>query len=40
MDTDTFRAVVVPTAPGVAPRAFVDVVIEPATNATLFGRVA
>ncbi len=38
--TDAFRAVVVPAAPGVGPGAFVDVAIERATNATLFGRVA
>ncbi len=38
--TDTFRAVVVPAGPGVAAGALVDVVIDRATNATLFGRVA
>jgi tRNA-2-methylthio-N6-dimethylallyladenosine synthase len=37
--TDTFRAVVVPVAPGVVPGALVDVMIERATTATLFGRV-
>jgi tRNA-2-methylthio-N6-dimethylallyladenosine synthase len=36
--TDGFRAVVVPAAPGVVPGALVDVVIERATSATLFGR--
>jgi tRNA-2-methylthio-N6-dimethylallyladenosine synthase len=37
--TDTFRAVVVPAAPGVEPGAMVDVLIEKATSATLLGRV-
>lgn len=37
--TDTFRAVVVPAADGVRPGGMVDVVIDHATNATLFGRV-
>jgi tRNA-2-methylthio-N6-dimethylallyladenosine synthase len=35
--TDTFRAVLIPAAPGVEPGALIDVVIERATNATLFG---
>jgi tRNA-2-methylthio-N6-dimethylallyladenosine synthase len=37
--TDTFRSVIVPAGPGVAPGALVDVVIERANAATLFGRV-
>jgi len=37
--TDGFRAVVVPAGPGVVPGALVDVEIERATSATLFGRV-
>ena len=37
--TDTFRAVLVRAAVGVEPGALVDVVIERATNATLFGRI-
>jgi len=37
--TDSFRAVLVPAAPGLEPGQLVDVVIERATNATLFGRV-
>jgi tRNA-2-methylthio-N6-dimethylallyladenosine synthase len=36
--TDTFRAVVVPAGAGVAPGALIDVAIERATTATLFGR--
>ena len=36
--TDSFRAVVVPAGPGVVPGALLDVVIERATSATLFGR--
>jgi len=36
--TDGFRAVVVPAGPGVEPGALVDVTIERATSATLFGR--
>ncbi|MES1171878.1 MAG: tRNA (N6-isopentenyl adenosine(37)-C2)-methylthiotransferase MiaB [Bacteroidota bacterium] len=35
---DSFRAVLTPAAPGVESGRFVDVVIERATNATLFGR--
>jgi tRNA-2-methylthio-N6-dimethylallyladenosine synthase len=35
--TDTFRSVIVPAAPGMAPGAMVDVVITRATTATLFG---
>jgi len=35
--TDAFRAVVVPAGPGVAPGALLDVVIQRATSATLFG---
>ena len=38
--TDAFRAVLIPAAPGVEPGALIDVVIERATNATLFGRKA
>jgi tRNA-2-methylthio-N6-dimethylallyladenosine synthase len=38
--TDTFRPVIVPAGPGVFPGALVDVVIERANTATLFGRVA
>jgi len=37
--TDGYRAVVVPVVPGVVPGALVDVEIERATPATLFGRV-
>ncbi|MBC8133243.1 MAG: TRAM domain-containing protein [Deltaproteobacteria bacterium] len=37
--TDTFRAVVVTAGPGVEPGGIVDVVIDRATNATLFGHV-
>lgn len=36
--TDTYRFVIVPEAPGVVPGALVDVAIERATTATLFGR--
>ena len=36
--TDTFRAVVIPAGPGVEPGGLVDVVINRATNATLFGQ--
>jgi tRNA-2-methylthio-N6-dimethylallyladenosine synthase len=36
--TDGFRSVIVPAGPGVVPGAMVDVVIERATSATLFGR--
>jgi tRNA-2-methylthio-N6-dimethylallyladenosine synthase len=35
--TDAFRSVIVPGGPGVAPGAFLDVVITRATSATLFG---
>ncbi|HXU64618.1 MAG TPA: tRNA (N6-isopentenyl adenosine(37)-C2)-methylthiotransferase MiaB [Polyangia bacterium] len=35
--TDTFRPVIVPTAPGLTPGALVDVTITRATPATLFG---
>jgi tRNA-2-methylthio-N6-dimethylallyladenosine synthase len=35
--TDTFRSVIVPAAPGLAPGTLVDVVITRATFATLFG---
>jgi tRNA-2-methylthio-N6-dimethylallyladenosine synthase len=38
--SDAFRAVVVPVGPGVLPRALVDVVVDRATNATLFGTLA
>jgi tRNA-2-methylthio-N6-dimethylallyladenosine synthase len=38
--TDTFRSVILPVAPGVVPGALVDVVIDRANAATLFGRVA
>jgi len=37
--TDTFRSVIVPAAPGLAPGVFADVVIERCTSATLAGRV-
>jgi tRNA-2-methylthio-N6-dimethylallyladenosine synthase len=37
--TDTFRSVIVPAAPGLAPGAFADVLIERCTSATLGGRV-
>ena len=37
--TDAFRSVIVPVVPGVGPGALVDIVIERATHATLFGRV-
>jgi tRNA-2-methylthio-N6-dimethylallyladenosine synthase len=37
--TDTFRSVIVPAAPGLAPGAFADVLIERCTSATLAGRV-
>jgi tRNA-2-methylthio-N6-dimethylallyladenosine synthase len=37
--TDTFRSVIVPAGPGVAPGALVDVVIARANAATLFGTV-
>jgi tRNA-2-methylthio-N6-dimethylallyladenosine synthase len=37
--TDTFRAAVVPLAPGVEPGALVDVTVERANNATLFASV-
>ncbi len=36
--TDAFRSVIVPRAPGVFPGALLDVVIEQANPATLFGR--
>jgi tRNA-2-methylthio-N6-dimethylallyladenosine synthase len=36
--TDGFRAVVIPAGPGAEPGALLDVVIERATPATLFGR--
>jgi tRNA-2-methylthio-N6-dimethylallyladenosine synthase len=36
--TDTFRSVIVPAGPGIAPGTLVDVVIERANAATLFGR--
>jgi tRNA-2-methylthio-N6-dimethylallyladenosine synthase len=36
--TDGFRAVVIPAGPGAEPGALLDVVIERATSATLFGR--
>ncbi len=38
--TDSFRSVIVPAAPGLAPGVLADVVIERATSATLFGRLA
>jgi tRNA-2-methylthio-N6-dimethylallyladenosine synthase len=38
--TDAFRAVLVPVAAGLGPGTLVDAVIERATNATLFGRLA
>ncbi len=38
--TDTFRSVIVPAGPGVAPGALIDVAIDRANAATLFGRVA
>lgn len=38
--TDTFRSVIVPATPGLAPGDLVDVVIERATSATLIGRPA
>ncbi|MEO8212016.1 MAG: tRNA (N6-isopentenyl adenosine(37)-C2)-methylthiotransferase MiaB [Myxococcales bacterium] len=38
--TDTFRAVLVPAGPGVEPGGLTDVVIDRATNATLFGHLA
>ncbi|HEY4185819.1 MAG TPA: tRNA (N6-isopentenyl adenosine(37)-C2)-methylthiotransferase MiaB [Polyangia bacterium] len=38
--TDAFRPVIIPAAPGVEAGALVDVVIERATLATMFGRVA
>jgi tRNA-2-methylthio-N6-dimethylallyladenosine synthase len=38
--TDTFRSVIVPAGPGLAPGAFADVVIERCTSATLVGRLA
>ena len=37
--TDTFRSVIVPAGPGLAPGAFAEVVIERCTSATLVGRV-
>jgi tRNA-2-methylthio-N6-dimethylallyladenosine synthase len=37
--TDAFRSVIVPAGPGVQPGALVDVLIERANAATLFGRV-
>jgi tRNA-2-methylthio-N6-dimethylallyladenosine synthase len=37
--TDAFRTVIVPLGPGVAPGALLDVLIERANAATLFGRV-
>jgi tRNA-2-methylthio-N6-dimethylallyladenosine synthase len=37
--TDAFRSVIVPYAPGAEPGTLVDVMIERATHATLFGRV-
>jgi tRNA-2-methylthio-N6-dimethylallyladenosine synthase len=37
--TDTFRSVIVPAGPGIAPGAFVDVLLERCTSATLVGRV-
>ena len=37
MSTDGFRAVVIPAGPGVEPGALLEVVIERATSATLFG---
>ena len=36
--TDTFRSVILPAAPGLAPGDFVDVVVERATSATLLAR--
>ena len=36
--TDTLRSVIVPAAPGVAPGALFDVIIERSTGATLIGR--
>jgi tRNA-2-methylthio-N6-dimethylallyladenosine synthase len=36
--TDAFRSVIVPAGPGIEPGALVDVIIERATSATLFGR--
>jgi tRNA-2-methylthio-N6-dimethylallyladenosine synthase len=36
--TDAFRSVILPAGPGVAPGAFVDVIVERANAATLFGR--
>lgn len=38
--TDTVRSVIVPAAPAVVPGAMVDVIVERANAATLFGRVA
>ena len=38
--TDAFRPVIIPAAPGVEAGALIDVVIERATLATMFGRVA
>jgi tRNA A37 methylthiotransferase MiaB len=35
--TDGFRAVVIPAGPGTEPGVLLDVVIERATSATLFG---
>jgi tRNA-2-methylthio-N6-dimethylallyladenosine synthase len=37
--TETLRSVIVPAGPGIAPGALVDVIIERANTATLFGRV-
>jgi tRNA-2-methylthio-N6-dimethylallyladenosine synthase len=37
--TETLRSVIVPAGPGVVPGALVDVIIERANTATLFGRV-